>query len=208
MQKLDVTPNINRIMDLTEQVTLIGLYAWLCFRLFPEELTSQYIYPLLILLSEGLVLVLVICRRKTQNISVKLSDWLVAYAGSFTVLLVDKGGEPFLPGIGVVLLLIGLMLHVGAKLSLRRSFGIVPADRGIKSDGLYRYIRHPMYFGYFITHIGFLLAVPSLWNFMLYCLTWALLITRIIFEERLLSKNSEYIAYQKKVHYRLIPKLF
>jgi hypothetical protein len=36
----------------------------------------------------------------------------------------------FLPQLGFCVILIGLILHLGAKLNLRRSFGIVPADRG------------------------------------------------------------------------------
>ena len=69
----------------------------------------------------------------------------------------------------------GLLLHLGAKLSLRRSFGIVAADRGIKIEGPYRLVRHPMYLGYMLVHLALLLAGPLWWNATIFALTWILL---------------------------------
>lgn len=54
--------------------------------------------------------------------------------------------------------------HVGAKLCLWRSFGLVAAHRGLKAGGLYAVVRHPMYAGYVISHVGYLLVAPSWWN--------------------------------------------
>ncbi|WP_299013286.1 isoprenylcysteine carboxylmethyltransferase family protein [uncultured Photobacterium sp.] len=208
MQIFNVSASIRRIVDVAEQFFLIGLYIWFLLRFLPEEFPPQELYTSLILLSEGVVLVFIICRHRTEKISLSIRDWIIALAGTMTPMLVDKGGELFLPTTGVTFIFIGFMIHFGAKLSLRRSFGIVPADRGIKCNGLYSFIRHPMYFGYSITHMGFLLAAPSIWNFTIYCFTWIFLVTRIIYEERLLSENPEYIEYRQRVHYRLIPKLF
>jgi protein-S-isoprenylcysteine O-methyltransferase Ste14 len=85
---------------------------------------------------------------------------------------------------------------------------IVPVDRGIKTLGLYAFVRHPMYLGYMVAHVGFLLGEPSLWNASVYAITWALLVGRIFFEERFLSLSPDYRAYCTKVRYRLIPGLF
>jgi protein-S-isoprenylcysteine O-methyltransferase Ste14 len=41
---------------------------------------------------------------------------------------------------------------------LGRSFGLLPAQRGLVVVGPYRFVRHPIYFGYLIGHIGFLLV--------------------------------------------------
>jgi protein-S-isoprenylcysteine O-methyltransferase Ste14 len=49
----------------------------------------------------------------------------------------------------------------------------MPANRGVVSSGLYRLVRHPIYMGYLITHAGFLLANPTVWNIgMLLAPTW------------------------------------
>lgn len=198
----------SRTLDLIEQITVIGLYVWLIARLWPSTLTASNWYPILLILSEGLVVALLVFRRPTDRISTAWRDWFIAFAGTFLVLLVNTGGEPVSVSAGVFFLVLGLGLHVGAKLSLLRSFGLVASDRGIKSSGLYRYVRHPMYFGYAISHIGFLLVAPSLWNVVIYAAAWSLLIARIFAEERVLSGNAEYRTYMDRVRYRLVPGVF
>ena len=49
---------------------------------------------------------------------------------------------------------IGLVLVVVGKMALGRSFGIVPANRGVVVRGPYTLVRHPIYTGYLITHVG------------------------------------------------------
>jgi protein-S-isoprenylcysteine O-methyltransferase Ste14 len=198
----------NRMLDTIEQVTVTGLYVWLIARLWPDTLTASNWYPILLLLSEGLVVALLVFRRRTDRISKAWKDWFIAFAGTFLVLLVDAGGAPLSVSAGVFFLILGLGLHVGAKLSLLRSFGLVASDRGIKSGGLYSYVRHPMYFGYAISHIGFLLVAPSLWNVVIYVAAWSLLIARIFAEERVLGANPEYQTYMGQVRYRLVPGVF
>ena len=70
--------------------------------------------------------------------------------------------------IGVALQLAGTVFEIYAKVFLGRSFGIVAADRGIVVGGPYRIVRHPIYLGYFVTHVGFLLTNWSPRNVALY----------------------------------------
>ena len=53
---------------------------------------------------------------------------------------------------------------IAGKITLGRSFALLPANRGVVSTGVYRIVRHPIYMGYLVTHVAFLLASPSLWN--------------------------------------------
>ena len=76
-------------------------------------------------------------RRRTENISINLRDWFVAFSGTFLPLMISKGGEAWFPQVGIVLMIFGFIIHVSAKLSLRRSFGLVAANRGIKVKGMY-----------------------------------------------------------------------
>lgn len=197
-----------RLLDLLEQLTVLVLYTWLVMRLWPAEISLSNWYPILLVLSEGLVVVLLLVRKPTDRISVNGLDWMVAAGGTFAVLLVGKGGTPIYAPFGAFLILTGLVVHVGAKLSLRRSFGVVAANRGIKIGGFYRLVRHPMYAGYMLTHIGYLFVAPSAWNLAVYAGAWAFLIARIYAEERVLSEDPEYREFKSRVRFRLLPGVF
>src|SRR3712207_5894222 len=101
------------------------------------------------LCSEGSVVLFVLCRRLTTDISLKPMDWLVAVLGTTMPLLaVPESHSSGLSGLSILwafLALGGFMLQIAAKLTLRRSFGIVAANRGVKVGGPYRIVRHPMY---------------------------------------------------------------
>lgn len=109
---------------------------------------------------------------------------------------------------GAALQLFGIFWELFAKVSLRRSFGILPANRGVVSRGAYRFIRHPMYLGYFVTDLGFLLVNFGVQNMLVYGCQFALQIGRIVREERLLSDDESYRAYRRKVRFRVIPGVF
>ena len=65
----------------------------------------------------------------------------------------------------------GACMVIAAKMTLGRSFGIVPANRGIVATGPYSIIRHPIYAGYLIAHVGFLVAHPTMWNVVILILS-------------------------------------
>src|SRR6185312_7091373 len=102
----------------------------------------------------------------------------------------------------------GFLIQISAKIILWRSFGVVPAAREIKVRGPYRFVRHPMYAGYIIQHIGFLLAYPMLWNFAVYSGALVVQIARILREERILSGKPLYREFSSLVRYRLLPGVF
>jgi protein-S-isoprenylcysteine O-methyltransferase Ste14 len=90
-------------------------------------------------------------------------------------------------------------------LSLRRSFGIVPAHRGIRTQGLYNIVRHSLYSSELIWILGFVLVNPSAWNISLWLSDCVLQFTRAVAEERFLSMDPIYSRYRAHVKYRLIP---
>ena len=105
-------------------------------------------------------------------------------------------------------MLVGLVLQVAAKFALSRSFGVVAANRGVKKGGPYRLVRHPMYAGYVMTQIAFLLTNPSAWNAAIYGFALACQIGRIVAEERVLVRDPSYRAFAAAVPYRLVPRIF
>jgi protein-S-isoprenylcysteine O-methyltransferase Ste14 len=102
----------------------------------------------------------------------------------------------------------GMVIQVLAKLALGRSLGCVPAHRGLKLSGPYGCVRHPMYAGYLLSHLAFLLMNPTWWNLTAYALAYVLQVPRLLAEERLLAHDPQYRAYQAAVRYRLVPFVF
>ena len=75
---------------------------------------------------------------------------------------------------------VGLTIVVVGKLTLGRSFGIVPANRGIVTRGPYR-VRAPSDLsGYLITHLAFLAAHPSLRNAIILLIADVALVARAL----------------------------
>ncbi len=115
--------------------------------------------------------------------------------------LIPDGAGVFVEGTGVA-------WTIFAKLSLGRSFGLLPADRGIVTRGAYRWVRHPVYLGYFISNVGFLLANFCWRNLAVFSLLYSFQAIRVIREEKLLRANPEYQAYCQKVRWRFVPFVF
>ena len=193
-------------VDRFEQITIVLLWALLAWRV----LHSPNAFAPLVLVTETTVLAFVLIRRPTENISLKLSDWLLAITATCAPLLIVPTGAPVpqLAPLAVGLWGFGTLVQFSGKLFLRRSFGIAPANRGIKTDGMYRFVRHPIYAGYLFAHIGTLLLMPSLTNILIYAIGWCAQILRMIAEERLLSEDAAYRAFMQKTRWRLIPGVF
>lgn len=79
----------------------------------------------------------------------------------------------------------------------------------VASAGPYRFVRHPMYAGALIMMAGVPLALGSFWGLLLMVPMTAILVWRLIDEERYLAINLPgYTDYQRTTRYRLIPFVF
>lgn len=204
---------LSRILDRVEQVLLLAALIWFFQQVWPSFIDFQdyFLYSLrrvLLVVSEAAIILFMIFRKPTGDISIRAYDWLIAIGATIGPLFVRVEGEPaWLLG-GVIIQLIGIFIHLGAKLSLNFSFGIVAANRGVRQKGLYRLVRHPMYFGYIVAHTGFFLTAPTLRNAIVYAIVWTLFVLRIFAEERVLSQDAKYRAFKEKTRYRLVPGVF
>ena len=103
---------------------------------------------------------------------------------------------------------LGLLVVIAGKISLGRSFGLIPANRGIVSTGVYRLVRHPIYLGYLITHFAFVAANPTIWNVAVMLTADIALLARAVCEEGTLARDEAYRHYQTRVRWRVVPGLF
>jgi len=195
-------------LDRFEQLAIVVLWAWLAKRVFSS--TNQF--APLVLIAETAVLIFVLLRRPSDTISLKLGDWLLAITATFAPLLIQPVDTPsalkWLVPAAVGLVLAGNAVQIAAKLFLRRSFGIAPANRKIKTDGMYRLVRHPMYAGYLLVNVGVLMLMPSALNLVIYTIGWWAQILRILAEERLLGEDPAYRTFMTTTRWRLVPGIF
>jgi protein-S-isoprenylcysteine O-methyltransferase Ste14 len=82
----------------------------------------------------------------------------------------------------------------------------VEEGQKVVSDGMYGYVRHPMYFGALFLFIGTPLALGSWWTLAFVPVFLPLLIARILNEEQVLERGLPgYGEYRHRVRHRLIP---
>lgn len=75
--------------------------------------------------------------------------------------------------------------------------------------GLYRLIRHPMYFATMLMFLPLPLILGSFWGLIPFALYPVIIVIRILNEEDVLTKGLDgYVQYKNKVKYRLIPYLW
>jgi len=193
------------LLSVLSRVLPATYFAIVCLGFWKNFIQTGKWTSLLWIVSEGMIIFLLVFRRESRRLSRHPWDWIVALGGSFTALLVRPAATIAPEFIGVVLQLAGTVFEIHAKVFLGRSFGIVAADRGIVVSGPYRIVRHPIYLGYFVTHVGFLLTNWSPRNLAIYIVTYFFQISRILAEERILREDESYRAYCQRVRYRVIP---
>lgn len=195
-------------LDRAEQVMIVALWSWLVWRV----LQSSNPFSQAALFTETTVLIFVLLRRPTEAISLRIGDWLLAVTATAAPMLIVPAPIPdaMVPfeSIALSMVMIGNLIQLTGKLFLARSFGVAPANRGIKTTGLYRLVRHPIYAGYLLIHLGLIMMMPTLTNILVYGIGWWAQILRLLAEENLLSKDPEYRAFMTKTRWRLVPGIF
>jgi protein-S-isoprenylcysteine O-methyltransferase Ste14 len=102
-------------------------------------------------------------------------------------------------GIGVTMLVVVQNNYAAATVR-------VEAGQKVVSGGVYKFVRHPMYVGNVIMMVGIPLALGSYWGLLFILPGLAVLVFRIVDEEKMLTQElAGYSEYAQRVRYRLMP---
>lgn len=114
-------------------------------------------------------------------------------------------------GVCAVVLLLGYGLYMEVMRENAWLSRTVEVQQGQKvvDTGLYGVVRHPMYLATLMLFLTIPLVLGSWVSFAVLLLTVPVLVLRIVSEEKVLAEGLEgYTSYQKKVRYRLLPKVW
>lgn len=181
-----------------------GMFSYAHFLGF--KTTGDWAY-LLFCASETLAAVLFLVRSEPVTVSVDPIDWVLAISATFAPFFFAPAAWGILPE-AKLMLVAGTTIQIAGLISLNRSFGLVAAKREIKTAGMYRIVRHPLYASYLLSFSGYVLANTSVTNLAVYVTTMILLFSRLLREERHLALDAQYRAYMSQVRYRVIPLVF
>ncbi len=108
--------------------------------------------------------------------------YLIAYYSGFEE-------RVWVMGVGLAISIIGIGIWIISYISLGKSFGVLPIRQKRVVEGIYKYIKHPMYLGIMMTFVGLALANGSRLGleFSLFVLL-PILIIRVYWEEKELSR--------------------
>ena len=99
-------------------------------------------------------------------------------------------GNPWLPGMGLAVFVLGLALAVWARVYLGRNWGMPMSQRAdpeLVTTGPYRRVRHPIYSGIILAMVGTGIAVSPYWLIAAAILGAYFLFSAVI-EERTMAK--------------------
>lgn len=198
----------NRIAELVGTALLVAMYivfAWVHYLAFKTTHRPSLVF---VVVTETLFAGVIFVRRSATSVSFAAMAWVTALGGTLAPLLLRPvaGVEDQL--LGTAIQVVGTVLAAAGILSLNRSIGLLPAHRGIRRSGMYRVVRHPLYSAYTIAGLGYLLNHPSARNVAVVVIGFGCQLARLVNEERLLSRDPEYLAYKAETRWRLLPFVF
>ncbi len=198
------------LWEITCAFFLVLWYAYFVYVITESFLITHDFSSLLYLVYELMIILFLVVRRLPKEISFAPYDWFVALVGTLGSTLLRPTEQSLLPDMDFMIgfQILGIVISLIGLLSLSKSYGTVAANRGVKTNGLYRYIRHPLYSGYVFSLTAFVLQNTSIYNIAVVAGVFTFKLLRIFAEEKLLLRDPEYQAYAKKTRWRVIPYIW
>ncbi|HUW32401.1 MAG TPA: methyltransferase, partial [Planctomycetota bacterium] len=127
---------------------------------------THSVVALLLFFVNTLFAVLFVSRRSSRAVSENPKDWMVTAATillSFTLRVKPVSVLPLI-AVSQAVQAVSVTIILFSLWALGRSFGLIPANRGVKTGGMYHYVRHPLYAGELLFYLGFLVGNFSVFN--------------------------------------------
>jgi len=168
---------------------------------------THSVVALLLFFVNTLFAVLFVSRRSSQAVSENPKDWMVTAATILLSFSLRVKPIHLLPvaAVSQAIQAVSVSIILFSLWALGRSFGLIPANRGVKTGGMYHYVRHPLYAGELLFYLGFLIGNFSVFNAIVCACIFLGLNLRARAEERLLSNDRSYLNYMQSVRFRFIP---
>lgn len=205
----DYTEQARQLADLAARATIVVLFSLMAVRFGADFLATGRVTGLFLLLSETLVVVLTVMRRSAATVDRSVRARVLTAVSTLGPPLLAPAAVAMVPeSVTIAMSCAGLSVVIAGKITLGRSFALLPANRGVVSSGVYGIVRHPIYLGYLITHSAFLMANPTVWNVVALLAADTALLARAVCEEQTLALDPKYRDYQTRVRWRVAPGLF
>ena len=201
------TSRVVRIIQAALNILLIALFVLLAVVSYGHFASSRSVRSFSILAVNAVFLGLFLSRLPAKSETPRLSLWLLSVTGTALPLLLRPTDTAGFLRLGAVIQVTGMVMVAAGLLSLRRSFAVVPGNRGICDGGPYRIVRHPIYISELIALLGAVLASPAVTNWIIWLCECGLQFARARAEEDFLAADPVYRAYRERVPYRLLPGL-
>jgi len=125
------------------------------------------------------------------------------------LIMIEQSSKVF--GLGIVIFIISIIIGLSGIKEHKKDFNIRPdikEDCILINTGIYKYIRHPMYFSVVFGMLGVLIAFFSIKELIVYIFLFIVMIIKLNYEESLwVCHTKEYISYQKQTK-RFIPFVY
>lgn len=185
---------------------IVSFLHFIQFSIAPEFQNTAH---LLIGVQQLLMAFFFFRRREPTTEPLALKYQLLAWAGTVLPAFFQSNEQSAAwVVVGLMIQNFGILIMVAALFTLGKSLGLRPANRGIKTKGIYGWVRHPLYLGYIIFSIGILFQFPTLWNIGVFLWVVSVHIFRIRVEERLLLNDTLYGNYIQKVKWKVVPWIY
>jgi protein-S-isoprenylcysteine O-methyltransferase Ste14 len=168
----------------------------------------QLAYLIFFLLAITLLIIRKPVIRKAKGVGPKLAGFLGCLLPLMVLALprgeVSNSMSVILAAFGVI----GIVGSIYSLLWLGRSFSVLPQARGLVTDGPYRFVRHPLYLAEFLVIFSRAFELAQPWPIFVIALAFGAQMSRMIYEERILSEEfPAYRAYMLTTA-RLIPGIY
>lgn len=200
--------------------TVASLWAYYAYKSALYLHTNWYaasqsilVIQILFFINNSSLTIFFLIRHAPKESYFKVKECMIAIYGTFAPFLYsNQGAVVLVPAKFLVIIYLLMAIFVFFSMlsiySLGRSFAILPSNRKIRTGGMYRFVRHPLYSLYIHFYICLLLIRFSPLNlaiFISFCLACYL---RAKYEEKLLLNDPIYLEYYHRNRYMFIPMIF